>query len=109
VLLLLLSMQAFKGIWRMSPGGAGPSGTTLQYSLFVRPHPWLPVKLIEDRISSEVVNNLTAVRRHTERVHKRQQQRQQQAEANATSSVDSWGQQHSSSNLDSSSVNTIEE
>lgn len=63
----------------MQPGGAEPaSRTTLHYSLFVRPHPWLPVKLIEDRISSEVVNNLNAVRRHTERVHKQQMQQQQQ-------------------------------
>jgi hypothetical protein len=70
-------------------GAAGSSGsTTLMYSLFVRPHPWLPVKLIEDRISTEVVNNLNAVRQHTERVHKQRQQQQQQ-QAGALSSTDS--------------------
>lgn len=52
----------------MHPSVTDPSHTVLQYSLFVRPHPWLPVKLIEDRISSEVVNNLQAVRQHTEGV-----------------------------------------
>jgi hypothetical protein len=70
----------------MEPAPEDPSSTTLlHYALFVRPHPWLPVKLIEDRISSEVANNLSAVRRHTEHVAKRQarqrqQQQQQQAE-----------------------------
>lgn len=58
-------------MWRVQAGSAEPgtARTTLHYSLFVRPHPWLPVKLIEDRISSEVANNLTAVRRHAETVH----------------------------------------
>lgn len=88
-------LQAFKGIWRMQAGpGSGPPGssssttTTLMYSLFVRPHPWLPVKLIEDRISSEVVNNLKAVRQHTERVHKQRQQ-QQAGALSSTASSDS--------------------
>lgn len=100
--MLCCPLQAFKGIWRMQPAGADPSSTTLQYSLFVRPHPWLPVKLIEDRISSEVVNNLNAVRRHTERVHK---QRQQQG-AIVFSSVDSNATERSSSTLSSSSTST---
>lgn len=84
-------LQAFKGIWRMQAGpgsglpGSSSTTTTLMYSLFVRPHPWLPVKLIEDRISSEVVNNLKAVRQHAERVHKQRQQQQ----AGALSSTDS--------------------
>jgi hypothetical protein len=76
----------------MQPAGPEAAGTVLQYSLFVRPHPWLPVKLIEDRITSEVVNNLNAVRRHTERVHKQRQQQQ-----GALSSMDSSMTERSSS------------
>jgi len=92
----------------MQPGGPDPSSTLLQYSLFVRPHPWLPVKLIEDRISAEVVNNLKAVRRHTEHVH-RQRQQQVQAIGKALSSVDSSMTDRSSSTISSttSSVGTV--
>jgi hypothetical protein len=109
----VLCLQAFKGIWRMQPTDPDPSATTLQYALFVRPHPWLPVKLIEDRISAEVVNNLNAVRRHTERVHKhrlqqqQQQQRQQQQQGlDALNSIDSSEPERSSSSstMSSSSV-----
>eukprot|EP00775_Hariotina_reticulata_P004544 gene4544-4796_t len=67
--------QAFKGIWRLQPGPAGDLSTQLQYSLFVKPHAWLPVGLIQSRISSEVVNNLRAVQLHAEHVH-RQHRRQ---------------------------------
>lgn len=93
--------QAFKGIWRMLPAGPEAASTVLQYSLFVRPHPWLPVKLIEDRISSEVVNNLNAVRRHTERVHKQRQQQQ-----GALSSIDGGMTERSSTALSRSSATT---
>ncbi|KAF8068422.1 hypothetical protein HT031_002111 [Scenedesmus sp. PABB004] len=69
--------QAFKGVWRLAPGGDGGGdgggGTQLWYSLYVKPHPWLPVGLIQNRISSEVVTNLRAVRRYAERLHRRQQ------------------------------------
>eukprot|EP00878_Enallax_costatus_P024509 GHUV01026159.1.p1 GENE.GHUV01026159.1~~GHUV01026159.1.p1 ORF type:complete len:166 (+),score=43.69 GHUV01026159.1:504-1001(+) len=84
--------QAFKGIWRMQPAAVDPHATVLRYSLFVKPHPWLPVGLIQNRISSEVVNNLKAVRRHAERVHRqhmRQQQLVPQSSLSASSSVSS--------------------
>lgn len=61
--------QAFKGIWRMHrPLGpqAGQTSSWLSYSLFVQPHVWLPVGLIQDRIEREIVANLVAVRDHVE-------------------------------------------
>eukprot|EP00879_Flechtneria_rotunda_P006146 GHRR01006462.1.p1 GENE.GHRR01006462.1~~GHRR01006462.1.p1 ORF type:complete len:148 (+),score=46.41 GHRR01006462.1:808-1251(+) len=73
--------QAFKGIWRLQPD-ATPAATVLQYSLYVKPHAWLPVGLIQSRISSEVVNNLTAVRKHAEKVHQWRRQQQQHGAAN---------------------------
>jgi hypothetical protein len=88
LVLLCLLLQAFKGIWRIQANDADSS--FLHYSLFVKPHPWLPVGLIQSRIRDEVVNNLKAVRRHTEHVYKRQvKQQQQQAGAGALSSESS--------------------
>jgi hypothetical protein len=114
VLSCAAGLQAFKGIWRMQPTEPDPSATTLQYALFVRPHPWLPVKLIEDRISAEVVNNLNAVRRHTEKVHKhrlQQQQVQQQQQQQGVDAVNGSGssgpERSSSSTLSSSSAHTF--
>jgi hypothetical protein len=82
--MLVHSLQAFKGIWRLQPGATGDLSTQLQYSLFVKPHPWLPVGLIQNRISSEVVNNLRAVQRYAEHVHR--QHRQQQGSCVSSSS-----------------------
>lgn len=62
--MLAPAVQAFKGLWRMQ--ASSPSSCRLSYSLFVRPQPWLPVNLIEQRIQSEVQNNLAAVRAHVE-------------------------------------------
>lgn len=76
----------------MQPAGADPSATVLNYSLFVKPHPWLPVGLIQNRISNEVVNNLKAVRQHAERVHRQHLKEQQlapQPSLSASSSVSS--------------------
>lgn len=61
--------NAFKGVWRIQPGLQGPASAWLVYALYVRPQPWLPVGLIQDRIAREVVANLQAVQRHTERLH----------------------------------------
>jgi hypothetical protein len=85
----MLLLQAFKGIWRIQVNDE--DSTFLHYSLFVKPHPWLPVGLIQSRIKNEVVNNLKAVRRHCEHVQKRnvKQQQQQQAGAGALSSASS--------------------
>uniref|UniRef100_A0A383WN78 Coenzyme Q-binding protein COQ10 START domain-containing protein n=1 Tax=Tetradesmus obliquus TaxID=3088 RepID=A0A383WN78_TETOB len=92
--------KAFKGIWRIQMNDEDSS--FLHYSLFVKPHPWLPVGLIQSRIKNEVVTNLKAVRRHTEHVYKRQvkqQQQQQQAGAGPLSSA-------SSSTMSSSTLST---
>jgi hypothetical protein len=64
--LLRGDFNAFKGVWRIQPGLLAPASTWLVYALYVRPQPWLPVGLIQDRISREVVSNLQAVQRHTE-------------------------------------------
>jgi hypothetical protein len=95
---VLLLLQAFKGIWRIQVNDE--DSTFLHYSLFVKPHPWLPVGLIQSRIKNEVVNNLKAVRRHCEHVQKRNlRQQQQQAGAGPLSSA-------SSSTMSSSSMST---
>ena len=55
-------VQAFKGVWRMQQrqvsGGEAPAAARLAYALYVRPQAWLPVRLIQSRIESEVVANL---------------------------------------------------
>jgi hypothetical protein len=95
----VLLLQAFKGIWRIQANDEDSS--FLHYSLFVKPHPWLPVGLIQSRIRDEVVTNLKAVRRHAEHVHKRQvKQQQQQAGPGPLSSASSTA---SSSTLSTSS------
>lgn len=40
--------------------------TQLSYSVFIRPQLWLPVGLIQGRISTEAKNNLKAVKHHAE-------------------------------------------
>jgi len=62
--------QVFNGVWRISPGAAGPSSSRLSYSVMVQPSPWLPVRLVEGRVSGEIGNNLKAVRAFAERKHK---------------------------------------
>ncbi|KAI8467286.1 MAG: hypothetical protein J3K34DRAFT_430906 [Monoraphidium minutum] len=59
----------FRGLWRIQQGLQGPDSSWLVYSLFVRPQAWLPVGLIQNRISAEVVSNLRAVQQHTEQMH----------------------------------------
>jgi hypothetical protein len=66
---LLYLLQAFKGVWRMQAGGDNES-TLLNYALYVKPMPWLPVGLIQKRIEKEVITNLKAVRRHSEKLHR---------------------------------------
>lgn len=56
-------------MWRLQPGG-GDHATLLAYTLYVKPQSWLPVGLIQNRISREVVANLQAVRAHSERLHR---------------------------------------
>lgn len=54
----------FRGMWRMQE--VGPNKTRLSYALFVRPHPWLPVGLIQSRVQKEVAANLRAVGTYVE-------------------------------------------
>lgn len=61
--------QAFRGIWRMQEGSQGNNSCRLSYALFVRPQIWLPIRLIQNRVENEIKNNLSAVRRHSERLH----------------------------------------
>ena len=42
--------------------------TIVSYAVQVKPHPLLPVKLIENRISGDMVTNLEAIRAHVERL-----------------------------------------
>jgi hypothetical protein len=67
----MICMQAFKGIWRLQCGLGGAETTLLQYAVFVRPMPWLPVALIQGRIEKEIKANLEAVRSYAEVVHTR--------------------------------------
>lgn len=47
-----------------------PASTRLSYSLHVQPQPWLPVRLIQNRITGEIRVNLNAVRLHSEQLYK---------------------------------------
>lgn len=58
----------FKGVWRMQQG-TSPDTTCLSYSVLVTPQVWLPVGLVEGRISAEIRRNLTAVKQHAERTY----------------------------------------
>jgi len=69
--------EAFKGVWRIQPGVMGPASSWLCYALYVRPHAWLPVGLVQGRISQQISSNLQAVARHSEARHRQQQQQQQ--------------------------------
>ncbi|CAI6012046.1 unnamed protein product [Closterium sp. NIES-65] len=61
--------QKFVGVWTLDeqlPGS--PSGpTTLSYSVELTPHFWLPVALVEGRISKEIKANLAGVRQEAYR------------------------------------------
>jgi hypothetical protein len=63
-------MQAFKGVWRLQ-NVDDPSNMQLNYAVFVKPMPWLPVGLIQNRIEKEIITNLRAVQKHAEGLMKR--------------------------------------
>jgi hypothetical protein len=44
-----------------------PTQTRLSYAARVQPQPWLPVQLLESRITQEVMSNLTAVKKQAEK------------------------------------------
>ena len=54
----------------MQQGTGGGDTTRLVYSLFVQPQAWLPVGLIQNRISREVVTNLQAVRDYAQALYR---------------------------------------
>lgn len=58
--------ELFQGMWRTQAQTRPAGGCRLSYSLLVRPHPWLPVGLIQPRVEREVVANLGAVARYCE-------------------------------------------
>eukprot|EP00897_Mesotaenium_endlicherianum_P006544 jgi/Mesen1/5918/ME000030S05185 len=64
--------KVFKGTWSMLQNkqndvdAVAIPKTILSYSVLVTPHPWLPVGLIEGRISREIRSNLTCIRREAQ-------------------------------------------
>jgi len=58
--------RLYQGVWRMQPlPGCAPPGTSamrLTYAVELSPRPYLPVALVEKRISQELCNNLMAIR-----------------------------------------------
>jgi len=51
----------FQGVWRIQDGPT-PNSSRLSYAVVVTPQRFLPVGLVEGRISGEIQRNLTAVR-----------------------------------------------
>jgi ribosome-associated toxin RatA of RatAB toxin-antitoxin module len=64
--------HVFHGLWRMQSGLEGETSCLMTYSLFVQPKPWLPVRLIQGRIVSGIVDNLKAIAKHAEEVYSTQ-------------------------------------
>jgi hypothetical protein len=75
--------NAFRGVWRVDRGPAGPLTSRLAYAVFVQPQAFLPVGLIQGRISRDVATNLKSVRAHAEEVAFERLLRQQEAVAEA--------------------------
>lgn len=70
--------QIFKGTWRMEQASLETSTkavkgsafqTNLSYILYVKPKLWLPVALVEGRLSKEIQSNLVCVRDQVLRCH----------------------------------------
>lgn len=58
--------RLYQGVWRMQPlPGCAPEGGSamrLTYAVEISPRPYLPVALVEGRISQDLCNNLAAIR-----------------------------------------------
>jgi len=58
--------RLYQGVWRMQPlPGCAPDGKNamrLTYAVEISPRPYLPVGLVEGRISQDLCNNLYAIR-----------------------------------------------
>jgi hypothetical protein len=55
----------------MQRGAHGEDWTLLSYAVYVLPQKWLPVGIVQGRISSDIGKNLAAVRAHAEKLHGR--------------------------------------
>eukprot|EP00238_Polyblepharides_amylifera_P009574 CAMPEP_0196574482 /NCGR_PEP_ID=MMETSP1081-20130531/4184_1 /TAXON_ID=36882 /ORGANISM="Pyramimonas amylifera, Strain CCMP720" /LENGTH=225 /DNA_ID=CAMNT_0041892511 /DNA_START=218 /DNA_END=895 /DNA_ORIENTATION=+ len=62
-------LKEFTGTWRIQQIEGSETSTRLSYAAQVRPQPWLPVNLIQNRIRREIEDNLKAVRNEAERVY----------------------------------------
>jgi len=59
--------RMYQGVWRMQPlpgctDGAGDPAMRLTYAVEVAPRPYLPVRIIENRIALDLCSNLRAIR-----------------------------------------------
>jgi len=58
--------RLYQGVWRMQPlPGCAPDGGNamrLTYAVEISPRPYLPVALVESRITSDLCNNLKCIR-----------------------------------------------
>jgi len=59
--------RMYQGVWRMQPlpgctNGEGDPAMRLTYAVEVAPRPYLPVRLIENRIALDLCSNLRAIR-----------------------------------------------
>ena len=58
--------RLYQGVWRMQPlPGCAPEGEEamrLTYAVEISPRPYLPVALIEGRITQDLCNNLCSIR-----------------------------------------------
>jgi hypothetical protein len=68
--------KVFKGKWSVQEeeqgGGPGDSyqyHTTLSYLVELEPKLWVPVRLLEGRICSEIKNNLVSIREQAQQQH----------------------------------------
>lgn len=64
--------QEFRGLWSMQRDEEDSRITNLVYTLYVAPHPWLPVALMTKQVSEEVAANLLAVKDYLEREREKQ-------------------------------------
>eukprot|EP00747_Dinoflagellata_sp_TGD_P165297 gnl/TRDRNA2_/TRDRNA2_186384_c0_seq1.p1 gnl/TRDRNA2_/TRDRNA2_186384_c0~~gnl/TRDRNA2_/TRDRNA2_186384_c0_seq1.p1 ORF type:complete len:354 (+),score=35.10 gnl/TRDRNA2_/TRDRNA2_186384_c0_seq1:66-1127(+) len=64
--------EHYQGVWRIQPlpeGGCAPAGreaARLTYAVEVKPKGFLPIKLIDQRIASDLKDNLEAIRDHVQ-------------------------------------------
>lgn len=61
----------YQGLWRMQEvPNCGANRTRLTFSVEIQPRPWLPVALIESRITQDLVKNVEAVAMEAEKRQK---------------------------------------